>query len=136
MKNELYKAIKSHCEDNQCWGVRYTAKEWNEMLDTSYSAATFTSLVSNGHLTREKRYGEKSYSYGLADTDEMREARAKAKREREIEYAKYTVEHYDENTARARARYEEAIRRAEEQLKQDLEWEAERLAKAKALLEE
>ena len=35
-----------------------------------------------------------------------------------------------------KAQYEEAIKEAEEKYQRDLEWEAERLAKAKAVLED
>ncbi len=134
MKNELYKAIKAHCDENRCWKVSYKVKEWNEVLDTNYSVATFTALVKDGLLVREQAYREKSYSYSLAPTKEMLEEQAKAKRQREIERAKDRVEHYDEAVARVKARYEEAIRQAEEELKRDLEWEAERLAEAQELL--
>ena len=134
MKNELYKAIKSYCDENQCWRVSYKAKEWNEIFGTNYSSATFTVLVKDGLLIRGQAYREKSYSYSLAPTKEMLEKEAETKRQREIERAKDRVEHYDEAVARAKARYEEAIKRAEEELNRDLAWEVERLAEAQELL--
>lgn len=134
MKNELYKAIKSYCNENHCWKVSYKVKEWNEILGTNYSSATFTSLVREGFLVREQGYREKSYSYSLALTEEMLEKAAETKKQREIENAKYRVEHYDEFVARIRARYEEAIKQAEEALKRDLEWETAKFAEAQELL--
>lgn len=134
MKNELYNAIKTYCEENHCWVAYNTVKEWNKCLGTSYAAGTFTALVSNGLLERTKKYGEKSYSYRLAPTDEVRQKTEETKRQQEIEWAKWNVEHYDENVTRIRARYEEMIRQAEEQLARDLEWEDQKLAEAKALL--
>ena len=44
------------------------------------------------------------------------------------------IKSHDENIARIKARYEEMIREAEERLKRDLEFEAEKLAKAEAIL--
>lgn len=134
MKNELYKAIKSYCNENHCWKVSYKVKEWNEILDTNYSPATFTSLVKEGILVREQGYREKSYSYSLAPTEEMLKEEAETKKQREIENAKYRVEHHDECVARIRARYEEAIKQAEEILKRDLGFETENFAKAQELL--
>ena len=134
MKNELYEAIKSYCDENHCWQTSYKVKEWNEILDTNYSATTFTALVKDGRLVREQGYREKTYSYTLAPTPEMLQKEAETKKQREIDSAKYRVEHYDEFVARIRARYEEAIKEAEERLKRDLEWEAKRLAEAQELL--
>ena len=63
MKNELYKAIKAHCDENHCWLIHYTVKQWNEILETSYSPATFASLANDGYLARMK--SDKVYSYSL-----------------------------------------------------------------------
>lgn len=134
MKNELYKAIKNYCEENHCWGAYNTAKEWNEMLNTTYSPATFTALVNTGHLVKDKWYGEKCYSYALAETAEMREKRLEAERERDIKHAHWVIEHYEESVAKRKAKYEEEIANAEKWLKEDLEHEDKCLAEAKALL--
>lgn len=136
MKNELYKAIKAYCEENHCWGEYNTAKEWNEYLGTSYGAGTFTALVSAGLLVRTKGYKEKSYSYALAPTAEMLQKRAEEERQSKISLAKYRVEHHDEEVAEIKERYEEMIREAEEWLKRNLEWEAEKLAEAQELLKQ
>lgn len=134
MKYELYKAIKKHCEENKCWGVRYTVKEWNEVLGTAYSPATFTALVSTGRIVRDKHYKAKAYDYALAETKEMYEKRMADERERDIKHAHWIIEHYEENVAKRKAKYEEAIANAEKWLKEELEYEDERLAEAKALL--
>lgn len=134
MKNELYKAIVSYCEENQCWGAYNTAKEWNEILNTTYSPATFTALVNTGRLVKDKRYGEKSYSYTLAETAEMREKRLEAEREGDIKHAHWVIEHYEESVAKRKAKYEETIANAEKWLKEELKFEDERLAEAKTLL--
>lgn len=136
MKNELYKAIMDYCDENQCWAAYNTVKDWNECLGTSYSAATFTSLVSSGHLVRDKRCGEKSYSYRLTPTPKELQKQAEAKKQREIQHAHWVIEHYDDSVEKVKARYEKAIRQAEEQLKEDLKWEAEKLAEAQELLKQ
>ena len=130
MKNELYKAIVKYCEENQCWGICETAKEWNNILNTFYSPATFTALVNTGRLVKSKGYREKSYSYGLAETAEMREKRLEAEREREIKHAHWIIEHYEESVAKRKAKYEETIKQAEKWLQEELNFEDERLAKA------
>lgn len=132
MKFELNKAIREYCEENHCWKARNTAKEWNECLGTNYAAATFTAAVKCGWLCREK--WDKSYVYYLPLTDEMIKAEAAAKRERDIKYAKYVIEQYEENIAATKARYEKRIKHAQEDLERDLAWEEERLAEAKNLL--
>jgi len=136
MKYELYKAIMDYCDENHCWAAYNTVKGWNECLGTSYSAATFTALVSSGHLIRDKWYGEKSYSYRLAPTPEELQKRAEAEKQREIQHAHWVVEHYDESVAKIKARYEEMIRMAEEYLKEELEYEAKHLAEAQELLKQ
>lgn len=136
MKNELYKAIMNYCDENHCWTAYNTAKDWNDCLGTSYSAATFTSLVSSGHLVRDKLYGEKSYSYRLAPTPEELQKRAEAKRQDEIEYAKRTIERYDERVADIKERYEELIAEAERYLKERMAFVEEDTAKAKELLKQ
>ena len=134
MKYELYNKIKSYCEENNCWGERNTAKDWNQMLGTNYGAATFTALVNCGLMCKEKGYKATSYSYSLAPTEEMKRAIAEQKREAEISRAKWDIEHYEENVARYQTRYAEMIKEAEEYLASHLDWEAEKLAEAKALL--
>lgn len=136
MKHELYKAIMNYCDENRCLCVYNTVKDWNECLGTSYSAATFTALVSSGHLVRDKLYGEKSYSYRLAPTPEELQKRAEAEKEREIRHAHWVVEHHDDNVSKIKAHYEEMIKRAEEYLKEELEYEDKHLAEAQELLKQ
>lgn len=136
MKNELYKAIKAYCDENHCWAAYDTVKGWNECLGTSYSAATFTALVSDGRLERDKRYREKSYSYRLVPTPEELQKQAEAKRQYEIECAKRTVERYDERVADIKERYEELIAEAERYLKERMAFVEEDTAKAKELLKQ
>ena len=132
MKNELYRAIKSYCDENHCWLTHYSMKQWNELLGTSYSAATFTALVKDGDLARMKP--DKIYVYSLMPTDELNELVKESRKQRDIEFAKYRVEHYEDSVARVKARYEAAIKQAEEALKRDLEWEAAKFAEAQELL--
>lgn len=134
MKYELYNAIKSFCEENRCWSVANTVRDWNAILSTNYTPATFTALVNAGLLVKDKRYGEKSYSYTLAKTDEVRKAEAEAKIEYDIEHAHWIIEHYEENIAKRQTVYENEIKRAKQMLEENLEFEAERLAEAKALI--
>ena len=143
MKNELIKAIKVYCDENHCWKTRLTAKEWNSSLEANYSAATFTALVKDGLLCRDKFYKEKSYSYWLPPTKEDIEKREKAEKEREkaekerkIENAKWYIEHYDEMVAEIEAFYEEDIKKANERRERDLAWKVKHLEESKALLNE
>lgn len=136
MKNELYKAIKAYCDENHCWKALNTMSDWNAILNTSYSAATFTALVSDGRLERDKRYGEKSYSYRLAPTPEDLQKQAEVKRQNEIESAKRTVERYDERVAHIKERYEELIAEAERYLKERMAFVEEDTAKAQELLKQ
>ena len=71
MKNELYNAMKAYCEENQCWGFKYSAKDWNAKLGTSFSPAAFTSAVKAGLMKKSKGHRQTIYSYGLASTPEM-----------------------------------------------------------------
>lgn len=134
MKRKLYDAIKNYCEENGCWKMRNTAKEWNEILGTTYSPATFTAAANSGLLERTKRYKGTSYEYRLIPTEEMKKVEEEAKRAREIEDAKRIIEYHEENVAKVRERYEQMIKQAEEQLERDLAFREERLAEAKALL--
>lgn len=141
MKNELIKAIKAYCDENQCWKTQNTAKEWNEILNTHYSAATFTALVKDGLLCRDKCYKEKSYSYRLPPTKEEIEKtkeeiekQKKAEKERKIESAKWYIEHYDEMVAEIEAFYEEDIKKANERREKELTWKAKHLEECKTLL--
>ena len=136
MKNELYKAIKAYCDENHGWKAFNTVSDWNAILNTSYSAATFTALVSDGRLERDKRYGEKSYSYRLVPTPEELQKQAEAKRQDEIERAKRIVERYDERVADIKERYEELIAEAERYLKERMAFVEEDTAKAKELLKQ
>lgn len=136
MKNELYKAIKTYCDENHCWKALNTVSDWNAVLNTSYSAATFTALVSDGRLERDKQYREKSYSYRLAPTPEQLQKQAEAKRRDEIESAKRTVERHDERVAHIKERYEELIAEAERYLKERMAFIEEDTAKAKELLKQ
>jgi len=136
MKNELYKAIKAYCEENQCWGIQYSAKEWNETLHTAYSPATFTALVSDGRLVRSQGWRRTSYDYGLAPTPEMIEARVERERQSKIASAQFRVEHYDEDVAEIKTRYAEMIKTAEEWLERNMSWTEEHYNEAKAFLAE
>ena len=132
MKNELYKAIKSYCDENHCWLTHNTVKQWNGILETSYSPATFASLANDGYLARMK--SDKVYSYSLMPTEELYKLVEEDHKQRDIENAKYRVEHYDEAVAHIKARYDRAIKQAEEDLKRDLEWEANKVAQAQDFL--
>ena len=134
--DELYNAMYDYCEENKCWNVRMTAKEWNDSIEGDYGPACFTALVKRGKLERDKGYKATSYDYHIVPTGSIKEAIEKHKQEQEKEYAEYTISHYDEAVARIRARYEEMLKQAEEQLNRDLEWELDKLGKAQAFMEQ
>ena len=132
--DELYNGMYDYCEEVQHWNVWMTAKEWNESLRGEYGPACFTALVNSGKIERRKGYKSTSYEYCIVPTDKIKEMMEQLKRNKEKENAEYIINHYDESVARKRACYEEVIRIAKEQLARDLEWEAEKLEKAKATL--
>ena len=133
--DELFNEIYNFCEENGCWKAWNTVKDWNGCIEKEYGSASFTALVNAGRLEKEKRYGEKAYSYRIVPTNEIKEKIEADKKHREIEDAKWDIEHYEERLAQRKAEYEERIKEAEERYQRDLEWEAEKLAKAKAVLE-
>ena len=132
--DELYNDIYTYCEENECWRAWHTVTEWNENLDNNYGVPSFTALVSAGKLVKEQRYGEKAYSYCIVPTDKIKEIMEAQKVARERKDAERFIADYEERLARRKAHYEERIKEAEEQYKRDLEWDAEQLAKAKAVL--
>ena len=145
MKNQLCEASKNYCEENGCWKAYNTAKEWNEILGTTYSPATFTAAFNNGFLKRRKGYKATSYEYRLAPREE--EIREEAKREVELErkeaelYLKnrdMKIEQdkafYENLIKEAKEKYEEAMKNAEDYLERTMAYHEERLAEVKALL--
>lgn len=132
--DELYNDMFNYCEENNCWKIKASASDWNGMLGTNYGSAAFTALANAGRIEKDKAYKAKSYLYNIVPTGKIKEMMEATKREKEIEDAKYVVEHYEEAIAARRARYEEAIANAKRQLELDLEWENEKLAKANAVL--
>ena len=132
--DELYNDIYAYCEENECWKTSGTITEWNKMLGNNYGVPSFTALVNAGKLEKEKGYGEKAYSYRLVPTNRIKELMAAQKVARERERAEWVIAHYEDQLALCKARYEEMIKQAEEQYQRDIEWEAEKLAKAKAFL--
>ncbi len=133
--DELYNDIYTYCEENDYWEALFTITEWNEELKNNYGTPSYTALFHMGKLSREKRYGERAFSYRLVPTGKVKERIDEKKAQRERERAEYIIRHYDEQLALRKARYEERIKEAEEQYQCDLEWEAEKLAKAKELLD-
>ena len=85
-------------------------------------------------MEREKCYGERTYSYRIVPTGRIKELMEAQKVAKEREHAEWVIAHYEEQLALRKTRYEEMIKQAEEQYQRDLEWEAEKLAKAKAVL--
>ena len=132
--DELYNDIYTYCEENECWKVLNTITEWNEILGNNYGVPSYTALVNAGKLEKEKRYGEKAYSYRIVPTDRIKEKIEAEKKRREIENAKWNINHYEEQLTMRKAQYEERVKEAEEQYQRDIEWEAEKLVKAKAVL--
>ena len=133
--NELYNGLYDLCNENQCWDAWNIAKDWNANLGVDYGPACYTALVKDGKIERRTRFGSKTYEYRIVPTGKMKEIMEQAQRQREKDDAEYVINHYDENVARVRARYEELIRQAEEKLKEDLEWEKEKLNKAKLIFD-
>ena len=133
--DELFNDMYNYCVENGCWGEWMTAGMWNDRLEKKYGSASFTALVNDGRLEKEKRYKATSYLYHIVPVGEVKEKIKAEKKERERKNAEYTIAHYEEQLAMRKAQYEEAIKQAEEQYQHDLEWEAERLAEAKAVLE-
>ena len=132
--DDLYNDIYTYCEENGCWKAMNTITEWNEMLGNNYGVPSFTALVNAGKLEKDKRYGERAYSYRLVPTGKIKELMEAQKVAREREDAEWVIAHYDEQVARWKANYEEMIKEAEEKYQRYLEWEAEKLEKAKAVL--
>ena len=132
--DELYNNMYEFCEENCCWNAWNTAKDWNADLGVDYGPACYTALVKAEKIERRTHFGSKTYEYKIVPTDTIKKKMEQAKRQCEKDYAEYTINHYDESIARVRARYEEMIKQAEEQLARDLEWEAEKLEKAKTTL--
>jgi hypothetical protein len=132
--DELYNDLYKLCEEDHCWRYKCSIKEWNEMLGKDYGTASFTALVNAGKLERTKSHGDKSYEYCLAPIGKIKEIIEEEKRQYKIMSAERTIENHDKTVARIKARYEEAIRQAEEALKRDLAFEEERLEEAKALV--
>lgn len=135
MKDLLYKAIKDFCDENHCWLTKNTAREWNRLLNTNYSGATFTALVNAGLLDRGKYYEEKSYRYFLPQSPEVIAKRKQSQKQVEIDLAEYYVENYEKRLAKIEADYQRAIAIAEENRKKCLDDENERYRKGKELLE-
>lgn len=133
--DELFNDMYDYCEENGAWKIWMTIKEWNGCMDKAYSPASFTALVNTGRLERRKGYKANAYDYHIVPTGKIKEKMEEDKKRREIEDAKRVINYHDENLARIQARYEEMLKDAEEQYQRDLEWEAERLEKAKARLE-
>lgn len=133
--DDLYNDIYTYCEENECWKALNTITEWNEILGNNYGVPSFTALVNAGKLEKEKRYGEKAYSYRIVPTGRIKELMEAQKVAKEREHAEWVIAHYDEQMAMWKARYEETIKQAEEKYQRDIEWEAEKLEKAKAILE-
>ena len=133
--DELFNEMYEFCEENSAWKTWMTAKEWNECVGKEYSSASFTALVNAGRLEKRKGYKATSYEYHIIPTGTIKEKIEADEKRREIENAERVIEYYNENVARIRARYEEMIKQAEEKYKNDLEWEAEKLSKAKMVLE-
>jgi hypothetical protein len=134
MKEQLYKAIKDHCEENHCWGIRYSAKEWNEIFHTAYSPATFTALVSDGRLVRSLGWHRKSHDYGLAPTPEMIAKEEEEKRKTAIHYAQWRVENYEQQKAEQKAYYDERIAEITKNYEERLAFLEDEYIKAKELL--
>ncbi len=146
MKNQLCEAIKNYCEENGCWKAYNTAKEWNEILGTTYSPATFTAAAKSGLLKRRKDYYKATaYEYRLAPREEeireIAEWEAERKRKEAESYLKnrdVEIEqdkaHYERLIKEAKEKYEEAIKYAEDYLERTMDYHEKTLAEAKALL--
>jgi hypothetical protein len=112
-----------------------TVKDWNECISGEYGPASYTALVNAGRLEKRKKYKATSYEYHIIPTEKIKERLDEEKKRSDIERAEWIVAHYEEQIALRRAQYEEMIKQAEEQLARDLEFEAKKLANAKAVLE-
>ena len=134
--DELFNDMYNYCVENGCWGEWLTAGMWNDRLEKKYGSASFTALVNAGRLEKQKRYNATSYLYHIAPVAEIKEKIDEEEKKQKQKNAEYTIAHYEEQLAMRKAQYEEAIKEAEEKYQQDLEWEAEMLAKAKAVLED
>lgn len=132
--DDLYNDIYTYCEENECWLVWNTITEWNVVLDNNYGVPSFTALVNAGKLEKDKRYGERAYSYRIVPTGKIKERMEAQKEARKRKDAEWVIAHYDEQVARRKAYYEEMVKEAEEQYQRYLAFEEEKLEKAKALL--
>lgn len=134
--DELYDDIYAYCEEHECWSYLKTITEWNKVLNNIYGVPSFTALVNAGKLEKEQRYGERAYSYRIAPTGRAKELVEAQKAAEERKNAEWLIAHYEGVLARHKAHYEQNIKQIEEQYQRNLEREAERLEKAKKLLED
>lgn len=134
MKNELYDAMKAHCEEARDWTECLSAKTWNEVLGTSFSPATFTSLWKEGKIQRIQECSGKAYCYELILDDEMRQKQEAIERARAIPWAKNYVKTHEGRLRTCRELYERAIQQAEREYQERVKSLEEELAKAQELL--
>ena len=134
--DELFNDIYNFCEENGCWKVWDTVKGWNGCIDKEYGSASFTALVNAGKLEKRKADRATAYEYHIVLTDEIKKKIEAEEKHREIENAKWVIEHYEEQLEKRKAHYEEMIKEAEEEYQRYIELEAEKLAKAKKVLED
>lgn len=131
-KYELLQAMKDH--STTAW---LTAKEWGDALGYSVSAATLTSLVSEGRIVRTRWVSTEPYSYRALSQQELQEARKQEEKEREMRYKRSLVENYESNKEWDLRRIEEIKEKAEKEIqtiKNAMEKEAQLYIQYKAEL--
>ena len=134
--DELFNEMCDYCEENGAWKTWMTIKDWNECVGKAYGSASFTALVNIGRLERRKGYKTNAYEYHIVPTGKIEEKIEEMEKRRKIENAKRIVNYHDEKLVLIKERYEKLIKQAEEQLKRDMDFEAEQWEKAKAILAE
>lgn len=145
-KNELYNLIckyyEEHGNDSPVpWNRGYSVSEWASVLKVEIAPATITALVREGLLAvKEARTfdtGRTVRCYYKPHTLEERDARlAEVERQHKIEWAKCTIEKYEDHQRDAQEIYEKSVADAEQCLKKTLAVLEQWYEEAVALLKE
>lgn len=145
-KNELYNLICEYYEENgkyisALWNKGNTMNDWAGLLGVSIAPATITALVREGLLVVEEgpAYGSRRTVkyYHKPYTPEERDARlAEGERQRKIEWAKWTIEGYEDRKRGAQENYQKCVADAGQQFEETLANLEQWYEEAVALLKE
>jgi hypothetical protein len=145
-KNELYNLICEYYEEHGNnspvpWNRGFSVSEWASLLKVKIAPATITALVREGLLAvKEARAfdtGRTVRCYYKPHTLEERDARlAEGERQRKIEWAKWTIEGYEDRKRGAQENYQKCVADAGQQFEETLANLEQWYEEAVALLKE